>query len=636
MTKQKSTKRALLLSALSMLLCVSMLIGTTYAWFTDSVTSAGNIIKAGNLDVEMYWADGKEDPASATWTDASEGPIFNYDLWEPGYVDAKHIKIANIGSLALSYQLRVVANGIVSKLGDVIDVYCFENATQLNRETATTGTKLGTLTEIFGTEKNLSKAVHGDLEAGEEKMVTIAFKMQESAGNEYQNLSVGTDFSVVLSAIQHTFEKDSFDELYDKNALSDVVPPALVRELDDKTITATIGIGGEAKEFTLDTAYRFQPTQSYDELMKSEYKYYIADFIVSADKDVPADSIALAGYYDAWCQFNNNNWVAMINGGTDIEAGTEIALVETLGATVHYKDICEYGNDGIGFLCGVADLTGANAGTTITVKLCLFETTADPNGSSASYEKVEGAEPIVIGTFTYTFPSEVVSTADELTDALKDGKSVILTDNMDVETITLPEDTKVDIDLNGKQLTVKKLEATSELTVSGGKLVLEKATYPALSVEDGNKLVMNNVDIVCNEPCNLMTSGSLEAAEYVGLQVFGGTCELNNCNIEVNVDKVRYANSAYGIAIHGGSLIMNGGSVKVTSPGSSNPKYDYQAAFAGWQDGEKTITLNGVTIDAKYYFDAGKGNTTIYTTDAKGSWDGKCTVIGGTYTVEYK
>ena len=79
MTKQKSTKRALLLSALSLLMCVSMLIGSTFAWFTDSVTSSGNIIKSGTLDVTMEWADGtKAVPAddSSDWTDASKGAIF--------------------------------------------------------------------------------------------------------------------------------------------------------------------------------------------------------------------------------------------------------------------------------------------------------------------------------------------------------------------------------------------------------------------------------------------------------------------------------------------------------------------------------------------------------------------------------
>ena len=56
MTNAKSTKKALMLSILSLVLCFSMLIGTTFAWFTDSVTSANNIIKSGNLDVALYYA----------------------------------------------------------------------------------------------------------------------------------------------------------------------------------------------------------------------------------------------------------------------------------------------------------------------------------------------------------------------------------------------------------------------------------------------------------------------------------------------------------------------------------------------------------------------------------------------------
>ena len=429
MTK-RSTKRALLLSALSLLLCVSMLVGSTYAWFTDSVTSSGNIIQAGKLEVEMNWADGETDPAGTTWTDASKGAIFNSALWEPGYTEARHIQIVNAGNLAFNYKLRIVANGTVSKLADVIDVYYFATAKQLDRTTVEQGQYLGTVTEVLGTDKNIANTIAGFLKAGDSTEISLALKMQESAGNEYQGMALAADFSVELIATQATYEEDSFDKTYDENALSAAIPAALVRELEDKNITATIGIGGEAEELTLNTGYKFQPTQSYDELLKSEYKYYLADFIVSADKDVPAGSIALAGYYHEWCQYNGNNWVAMVNDGLDVTAGTEIALVEALGANVHYIDICRYGNDGIGFLCGVADLTGENAGTTITVQLCLYETTADPNGSSASTEKVDGVQPIVIGEFKYTFPEAenngfVVTDAASLKTALANGEKEI-------------------------------------------------------------------------------------------------------------------------------------------------------------------------------------------------------------------
>jgi len=57
MTKTRSTKRALLMSGLALLMCVSMLIGSTFAWFTDSVTSAGNKIVAGTLNIDMSVMD---------------------------------------------------------------------------------------------------------------------------------------------------------------------------------------------------------------------------------------------------------------------------------------------------------------------------------------------------------------------------------------------------------------------------------------------------------------------------------------------------------------------------------------------------------------------------------------------------
>ena len=216
MTKTKSTKRALLLSALSLLMCVSMLIGSTFAWFTDSVTAGNNVIKSGTLDVEMHWADGKTDPANTTWTDASTGAIFNNDLWEPGYTEVRHIKISNVGTLALKYQLNIYANGDVSKLADAIDVYFVDPAVQVADRTALDGVEpVGTLTQVLA---GMPGNVSGDLNAGDSNVVTLALKMRESAGNEYQGLEIGSDFVIQLLATQLTYEDDSFDDQYDANA----------------------------------------------------------------------------------------------------------------------------------------------------------------------------------------------------------------------------------------------------------------------------------------------------------------------------------------------------------------------------------------------------------------------------------
>lgn len=213
----KKSKMAFIQSAAALLVCISMLAGTTFAWFTDSVTSAGNIIRSGVLDVEMFWADGTKDPQNAQWQDASTGAIFDYSLWEPGYTEVRHLKIENRGNLALEYQLRIVPNGEVSQLADVIDVYHIAPAEQILRRTQLTeAMRLGSLTMVLS---SISSTVTGSLEPGGETTLTLALKMQEDAGNQYQGMTIGSDFSVVLLASQGISESDSFGPDYDAGAL---------------------------------------------------------------------------------------------------------------------------------------------------------------------------------------------------------------------------------------------------------------------------------------------------------------------------------------------------------------------------------------------------------------------------------
>ena len=103
MKKTRSTKQALIMSALSLLLCMSMLIGTTFAWFTDSVESLNNKIVAGNLDVELYWSTDASD-----WKKVDDTTnVFTDELWEPGHTEVVYLKVVNEGTLALKYQLGI-------------------------------------------------------------------------------------------------------------------------------------------------------------------------------------------------------------------------------------------------------------------------------------------------------------------------------------------------------------------------------------------------------------------------------------------------------------------------------------------------------------------------------------------------
>ena len=252
-TNRNSTRRSLLVSATALILSIAMLVGTTFAWFTDSVTSSGNIIKSGTLDVTMEWKDATTTGAQQTYKDASEGAIFNYDKWEPGYVEAKYIKISNVGTLALQYNLRIAANGEVSKLADVIDVYYAEGEYTFDTREKTELTKVGTLSDILdGMPANMA----GDLEANTADTVTIALKMQETAGNEYQGLSIGSDFKVVLMATQDNVEKDAFDENYDNIEIPDKDVQVIEGNIyhytvDGNVVLASVPYGNVGASFTV-------------------------------------------------------------------------------------------------------------------------------------------------------------------------------------------------------------------------------------------------------------------------------------------------------------------------------------------------------------------------------------------------
>ena len=208
------TKKQLAFSAISLLLCFAMLLGSTFAWFTDSATSSGNIIQTGNLDVQMHWADEYLSADSDQWNNADGVPVFTYDNWEPGYTDIKYVKITNNGNLNLKWKLSIDAESEVSKLSDVIDVY-FVNPVGENITTLNGLTSAGVLTDVLANNVNST----GALTEGQSAILAIAFHMHEDAGNDYQDLSLCEEgFSLKLIAAQEVGEEDSFGDNYDIGA----------------------------------------------------------------------------------------------------------------------------------------------------------------------------------------------------------------------------------------------------------------------------------------------------------------------------------------------------------------------------------------------------------------------------------
>ena len=227
--KKKTALRALLMSTISLLLCVSMLVGTTFAWFTDSVTSANNIIKSGNLDVELYFQVENSDVWNKVGTNTNV--FMDKALWEPGHTEVVKLKVVNEGSLALKYQLGVnVASetGSVNvkgedfKLSDHIKFGIVEGAQTYTREEAVSAVdasadKLNTAWNSAVTKLEAKNDTDTD-----EKIVTMVVYMPTTVGNEANHAKDAAQpvikLGINLFATQVEAEADSFNEFYDKDA----------------------------------------------------------------------------------------------------------------------------------------------------------------------------------------------------------------------------------------------------------------------------------------------------------------------------------------------------------------------------------------------------------------------------------
>ena len=228
MNTKKATKRALLTSVTALVMCVVMLVGTTFAWFTDTASTGVNKIQAGNLDVKlMYSKDMVE------WKEATDQTKLFDDnaLWEPGYTQVVYLKVVNAGNLALKYEAGFSKN-YTSNRGKNVNGDWYRVDNYLKIGTAMTETKFASRedvwTAIAATEKTLSKDVmltNGwvTLEAGQEtNPFAVAIYMPTSVGNEANasrlRPSKVTGLGIEVRATQATVENDSFGPDYDANA----------------------------------------------------------------------------------------------------------------------------------------------------------------------------------------------------------------------------------------------------------------------------------------------------------------------------------------------------------------------------------------------------------------------------------
>ena len=235
---QKATKRALLTSVMALVMCVVMLVGTTFAWFTDTASTAVNKIVAGNLDVDIVDENNNSlDGESLSFVKAgaatdAEAAI----LWEPGATFfTQGFKIVNKGNLALKYKVVVSGTTGDAKLLKAIE---FDVVTEKTKEAA----------EALAKEGNLLK--QNDSAPADNGVYYLRGHMKEDAGNEYKNLTLD-GISITVYATQYTYEKDSFDELYDANAGKDTEYYTLAEfnaltKIPDGVKTVYVDLGGKS------------------------------------------------------------------------------------------------------------------------------------------------------------------------------------------------------------------------------------------------------------------------------------------------------------------------------------------------------------------------------------------------------
>ena len=224
MNERKATKRALLTSITALVMCVVMLAGTTFAWFTDTATANVNKIQAGNLDVALEMLD----TAQNKWVTAEGKTLYFRDknnetniLWEPGATfNLDTFKIVNKGNLAIKYEITV--NGVTgsNKLLKAIDFTVTKGGTSID------------LANLKGVLLPVGKTAAAGEEVGETAAIVISGTMKTSAGNEYKNLTLD-GISITVKAMQASYEYDSNGNKYDDAA--DMTPDNL-----DQMVSANV------------------------------------------------------------------------------------------------------------------------------------------------------------------------------------------------------------------------------------------------------------------------------------------------------------------------------------------------------------------------------------------------------------
>ena len=424
MVNSKSTKRALLTSALAILACVAMLIGTTFAWFTDTASTAVNKIVSGKLKVDIIGADSENHVDSLRFTKAA-GAEDEELLWEPGcrYL-TEGFRIANKGNLALKWKAQVNKGTTAANEGnfDLLDVIDFYLVTK-----AADGTETATVLDEFT----------GNLKKTETSQVYyIKGVMQTTAGNDYQELTLD-GITITVVATQDTVENDSYGNQYDKDA--DMTPDNL-DQMVTANVTKTVDPTTETWFSNSDaTAILYAPA---DSLPAGDYTLRISP-MTDSKVTVGADEASYS--YDIKLLDENGNAVTAADGKT-------FTVVLWVGEDLSNVKVYHEGS--------LIDSTYSGGKVT-------FET-----ASFSAFDVTFDAPVAIVGGKAYPTLSAAVYGAES-------GATITVLRNFTSDGATLNKaDAKLTLDLNGHTITFNDNKFfklyMGELTLTGTGVMQEK------------------------------------------------------------------------------------------------------------------------------------------------------------------
>lgn len=541
MSNKKATKRALLTSITALAMCVVMLVGTTFAWFTDTATANVNKIQAGKLDValEMF------DTAQNKWVTA-EGQTLNFVkaaggesqaiLWEPGAeYKLPKLRVVNNGNLNIKYKVEVT--GIQMNRQPVAGVFDLNDVITWKADGLT-----------LGTEATLNPT--------ESKAFTISGKMDTAAGNDYQGLTIN-GVSITVYATQATGEYDSTRNDYDTSAgYSVVVLPETANAAMSKDTT------------------------------ESKYEYEAADGTVKAE--IPTNAVAA-----------NETPTVSIRPVADAATGKFVVDAGNGTEKVAYEISISNIAAGSNELAKVSFKLGAGL-TNVALKhknLVMTSKSSEADLTTADtfyYDAATGMVTIAVDHFsvfsvTYAAPVATIgsTTYTSLADAFavaKDGDTIMLLKNTNGNGIKVLPNTFANngltVDFNGYVYTV------------GGVLVGSATTGTnAFQLNQGNKITFKNGSIVG------VAEGTKPAEDTPDWKGAPAIVLQNYCDLTLdNMIVTGGDETVYTMSNNCGNIVINNTTInagKAQGYGSGPFAFD---VYGGWYKDNVTVTVKGNSV----------------------------------------